>query len=42
MFCFLDGPEPTTQAWVRASKPLDLNSAMQAAEESRLTLTTVG
>ena len=33
MFYFLDGLEPTTQAWVRAQKPRDLRVAMQAAEE---------
>ena len=42
MFHFLDGLEPTTQAWVRAQKPQDLRAAMQAAEELGSTLATVG
>ena len=42
MFRFLDGLEPTTQAWVRTQKPLDLRAAMQAAKELGLTLATVG
>ena len=42
MFRFLDGLEPTTQAWVRAQKPRDLRAAMQAAEELGSTLATVG
>ena len=42
MFYFLDGLEPTTQAWVRAQKPQDLRAAMQAAEELGSTLATVG
>ena len=42
MFRFLDGLEPTTQAWVRAQKPRDLRAAMQAAEELGSTLGTVG
>ena len=33
MFRFLDGLEPTTQAWVRAQKPRDLKATMQAVEE---------
>ena len=42
MFHFLDGLEPTTQAWVRAQKPQDLRAAMQAAKELGSTLATVG
>ena len=42
MFRFLDGLEPTTQAWVRVQKPQDLRAAMQAAEELGSTLATVG
>ena len=42
MFHFLDSLEPTTQAWVQFQKPLDLRAAMQAAEELRSTLATVG
>ena len=42
MFRFLDGLEPTTQAWVRARSHRDLRAAMQAAEELGSTLATVG
>ena len=42
MFCFLDGLEPTTQAWVQAQKPQNLRAAMQAAEELGSMLATVG
>ena len=42
MFCFLEGLEPATQAWVRAQKPRDLRAAMQAAKELGSILATVG
>ena len=42
MFHFLDGLEPTIQAWVRAYKPWNLKAAMQTAEELGSTLATVG
>ena len=42
MFNFLDGLEPTMQAWVRAQKPQDLRAAMQAAEKLGSSLATVG
>ena len=42
MFCFLDGLKPTTQAWVPAQKPRDLRAVMQAAEELKSTLATIG
>ena len=42
MFRFLDVLKPTMQAWVRAWKPQDLQAAMQAAQELRLMLATVG
>ena len=41
MFQFLDGLEPTTQAWVQAQKPQYLRAEMQVAEELISILATI-
>ena len=40
MFQFIDSLQPSVQAWVRTQQPVDLQSAMQIAEQVGSTLTT--
>ena len=41
MFWFVDGLSANVQAWVRTQKPVDLQSAMQMAEQIGSTFANV-